>query len=117
VHDLVDRERCGRTVGVLGVVGGQVFGDLGEPFVNCASGRALSAGKEPTTPALHCASTSGGCEMMKSGEPTTGIRRFFFRISGSAMVLTKIDVLRKRKFCNGNSAVMQLPLAGERSAN
>jgi signal transduction histidine kinase len=53
---------------------------------SCASGRAFSAGKEPTMPALHCASTSGGCEMMKRGDPTTGMRRFFFRISGKAMM-------------------------------
>src|SRR5512143_688105 len=40
-----------------------------------AAGRALSAGNEPTTPALHCAITRSGTEMMKSGEPITGIDR------------------------------------------
>ena len=36
------------------------------------AGRALSAGNEPITPALHCAITSSGPETMKSGAPTTG---------------------------------------------
>eukprot|EP00657_Telonema_sp_P-1_P008275 TRINITY_DN29146_c0_g1_i1.p1 TRINITY_DN29146_c0_g1~~TRINITY_DN29146_c0_g1_i1.p1 ORF type:complete len:117 (+),score=25.41 TRINITY_DN29146_c0_g1_i1:41-391(+) len=36
--------------------------------------QALSAGNEPTMPALHCAMTKSGFEIMKSGEPMTGIR-------------------------------------------
>src|SRR5690242_9246377 len=39
------------------------------------AGRAFSAGNEPTTPALHCAITRSGTEMMNSGEPITGIDR------------------------------------------
>src|SRR5262245_11605000 len=39
------------------------------------AGRALSAGNEPTTPALHWAITRSGTEMMNSGEPITGIDR------------------------------------------
>src|SRR3954453_16162583 len=38
-------------------------------------GRACNDGNEPTTPALHCAITRSGTEMMKSGEPITGIDR------------------------------------------
>src|SRR3954451_5053700 len=40
-----------------------------------SGGRAFSDGNEPTTPALHCAITRSGTEMMKSGEPITGIDR------------------------------------------
>src|SRR5438270_9301403 len=40
-----------------------------------SGGRAFSDGNEPTTPALHCAITRSGTEMMKSGEPITGIER------------------------------------------
>src|SRR3954466_1832765 len=40
-----------------------------------SGGRALRDGNEPTTPALHCAITRSGTEMMKSGEPITGIDR------------------------------------------
>src|SRR3978361_966403 len=40
-----------------------------------AGGRAFSAGNDPTTPALHCAITRSGTEMMKSGAPITGIER------------------------------------------
>ncbi|MNT56807.1 hypothetical protein D3C72_1941400 [compost metagenome] len=39
---------------------------------SCSAGRALSAGMEPTMPALHCAITNLGLLMMKSGEPITG---------------------------------------------
>jgi hypothetical protein len=39
---------------------------------SCEAGRALSAGIEPTTPALHCSITSLGLLMMNSGEPITG---------------------------------------------
>src|ERR1700733_1646029 len=48
-------------------------------------GRALSAGKAPTIPALHWAITSAGCETMNSGAPTTGSLSLFRRMSGSAM--------------------------------
>jgi hypothetical protein len=44
---------------------------------SCAAGRALSAGMEPTTPALHWAMTSWGLLMMNSGEPITGNWMFF----------------------------------------
>src|SRR3954453_4770058 len=36
-------------------------------------GRAFSAGNDPTTPALHCAITRSGTEIMNSGAPITGI--------------------------------------------
>ena len=39
---------------------------------NCSAGRALSAGIEPTTPALHCAITSLGLLMMNNGDAMTG---------------------------------------------
>jgi hypothetical protein len=39
---------------------------------SCSAGRALSAGIEPTTPAMHCAITSLGLLMMNRGEPITG---------------------------------------------
>jgi hypothetical protein len=37
-----------------------------------STGRAFSAGNEPTMPALHWAITSSGPDTMNSGEPTTG---------------------------------------------
>src|SRR3984885_3961825 len=40
-----------------------------------AGGRALSAGNEPTIPALHWAITRSGTEMMNSGAPIAGIER------------------------------------------
>jgi hypothetical protein len=36
----------------------------------------LSAGIEPTTPALHCSMTKGGWLIMNIGEQITGNRRF-----------------------------------------
>ena len=51
---------------------GQRFGDLVKPLVNLDAGRAFSAGKLPTMPALHWAMTSFGLETMKSGAPMTG---------------------------------------------
>src|SRR5690606_10961280 len=50
----------------------------------CA-GRAFSAGKEPTTPALHWAMTRSGLERMNIGEQTTGIDRPC-RMAGRDMV-------------------------------
>ena len=44
--------------------------------LNLYTGRALSDGNDPTTPALHCAITSSGPDTMNSGAPTTGMRRF-----------------------------------------
>src|ERR1700681_1051791 len=40
-----------------------------------AGGRAFSAGNDPTIPALHCAITRSGTEIMNSGAPITGIDR------------------------------------------
>ncbi len=48
-------------------------------------GRALSAGKEPTIPALHWAITKAGCETMNSGAPTAGSLSLSFRMFGSAI--------------------------------
>src|SRR5208282_2804973 len=48
-------------------------------------GRALSAGKAPTIPALHWAITSAGCEMMNNGAPTTGSRSLSLSTFGSAI--------------------------------
>ena len=63
-------------LGVRLVVGGQRLGDLGQPFVQLFdAGRALSAGIEPTTPALHCSITSLGLLMMNSGAPMIGSGR------------------------------------------
>src|SRR5512143_1758122 len=39
-------------------------------------GRAFSAGKEPTMPALHCSITSFGLPAMNIGAPITGMRSF-----------------------------------------
>ena len=50
-------------------------------------GRALSAGNEPTMPALHCAITSAGCEMMNSGAPITGRRNLSRKTLGSDMTV------------------------------
>ncbi len=41
-----------------------------------SAGRALSAGMEPTMPALHWAMTSWGLLMMNSGDPMTGSESF-----------------------------------------
>ena len=42
-------------------------------FGSPSSSLAFKQGKEPTTPALHCAITRSGLEIIKSGEPITGI--------------------------------------------
>ena len=39
---------------------------------SCDAGRALSAGIDPTNPALHCSITSFGLLMMNIGEQITG---------------------------------------------
>src|SRR5437763_7113387 len=50
-----------------------------------STGRALSAGNEPTMPALHWAITSSGPETMNSGEPSTGSSRWSLSEAGSDM--------------------------------
>jgi hypothetical protein len=52
---------------------------------SCESGRAFRDGNEPMTPARHWASTSLGCEMRKSGAPTTGMRNRSANGSGGRM--------------------------------
>ena len=51
-------------------------------------GRALSAGKEPTMPALHCSITRSGLETMNSGAPTAGIESESRNKAGRAMILS-----------------------------
>src|SRR5438270_4538689 len=50
-----------------------------------AGGRAFRAGNEPTIPALHCAITRSGTEMMKSGAPMTGMDRRPLKSAGIDM--------------------------------
>jgi hypothetical protein len=38
-------------------------------------GRALRAGNDPTTPLMHCATTSSGLDTMNIGAPITGSDR------------------------------------------
>ncbi len=71
---MIDRKRGGGLVWVLGIMFGQLSFDTSEPFIERGCGRALSAGKEPITPALHWAMTRSGVEMMNIGAPITGIR-------------------------------------------
>ena len=40
--------------------------------IGISAGRAFSAGKDPTIPALHCSITSLGPLAIKRGEPITG---------------------------------------------
>src|SRR5690606_35312556 len=65
---------------------------------NTSTGRALSEGKESTTPALHCASTRSGLEMMNSGEPTTGLDRRPLSRSGRDMRTPESG--RGNRICN-----------------
>jgi AcrR family transcriptional regulator len=72
-------------------------------------GRALSDGNEPMTPALHCAMTRSGLEMMNSGEPITGIDRGFdnapgnlrprFSFGRSATIVMCVSFLRWIELC------------------
>ena len=61
---------------MVAVPGGERLGDLVQPFVELLdAGRAFSAGKLPTIPAVHWAITSFGFETMNIGAPMTGMRR------------------------------------------
>jgi hypothetical protein len=75
VHDLVDRKRRRRPLGMRLVVSASSSLIRASHSSSSAGGRAFSAGNEPTTPALHCAITRSGTEMMKSGAPITGSDR------------------------------------------
>ena len=58
---------------------------------NLSFGRAFRAGKLPTIPALHCAITRSGFDMMNSGAPITGIRSFDARCA--MFVVKKFSLL------------------------
>src|SRR5437763_7139416 len=60
-----------------------------------AGGRALSAGNDPTMPALHSAITRSGTEMMNSGAPITGTDRRPLNKAG--MDIRKIPLILKGK--------------------
>ena len=55
------------------------------PFSSSSAGRALSAGKDPTIPALHCAITRSGPDTMNKGAPTIGISKFC-KIGGNDII-------------------------------
>src|SRR5689334_14851447 len=69
---------------------------------SCSAGRALSAGIEPTTPDVHCATTSFGLLTMKSGAPMTGsgTRR---RTAGSGMAMTASERFERERRHAGRS--------------
>src|SRR5580704_12264787 len=73
-------------------------------------GRALSAGKAPTIPALHWAITKAGCETMNSGAPTTGSLSLSRRMSGSAMQIPSAAA------CNPPSSFTHKPTARTRAS-
>src|SRR3984957_8716636 len=77
---------------------------------SCEMGRALSAGKAPTIPALHWAITSAGCETMNSGAPTTGSLSLSRRMSGSAMQVPPAAA------CNPPSSFTHKPTARTRAS-
>src|SRR3546814_4240955 len=73
-------------------------------------GRALSAGTEPTIPALHCAITRSGQEMMNMGEPITGSRsREIGRATSELQSLMRISYavfcLKKKKRHNNKKHI------------
>ena len=69
---LTAKGAAGRS-GVLGVVGGEVFGDLGQPFVELGfrTGIQRREGADDAGLAL-CQRQGFGCEMMKSGARDDG---------------------------------------------
>src|SRR5580704_10449398 len=77
---------------------------------SCEMGRALSAGKAPTIPALHWAITKAGCETMNSGAPTTGSLSLSRRMSGSAMQVPSAAA------CNPPSSFTHKPTARTRAS-
>src|SRR5258706_6001074 len=95
-----------------------------------AGGRAFNAGNDPTIPALHCAITSSGTEMMNSGAPITGkdrrplnkagmdIRKNPFRYLGqdprqaSGIGLKMPDIIPTRQSC-----IRRRPLLAQRAGN
>ena len=58
-----------------------------------SAGRALRAGNEPTTPALHWAMTRSGLEMINSGEQMTGRLRLPCSTVGRLMVRFLVVVI------------------------
>ena len=75
VHDLVDREGRHLLLGMLLLVLAQLRVMRCSHSSSISLGRAFSAGKAPTMPALHCSITRSGLETMNSGAPTTGMER------------------------------------------
>jgi len=57
------------------VVRGEFFLDPHQPFVHSAADARSAPENDPTIPALHCAITRSGTEIMNSGAPITGIDR------------------------------------------
>ncbi len=72
VDDEVDGEGRRRALGMPRVVRRQALLDLDHPFLELLGGRAFRDGMEPTMPAVHCATTRSGTEMMKSGAAMAG---------------------------------------------
>ena len=95
MHDLVDGEGRDLRVRMRRLVVGQLALMRVSQTSSSSFGRAFSAGKLPTMPALHCAITSSGTHTMNSGAPITGRRRLS-RSNGGRAIGVPFFVLVRR---------------------
>jgi hypothetical protein len=90
VDDLVDGERAAGRSGWARLCAASSSVIWCSHSSSWLSGRALSEGKLPTTPALHWAITSSGPEMMNSGEAMTGRRKLANTGAGASDTLSLV---------------------------
>ena len=74
-------------------------------------GLALSAGNEPTMPALHCAITSAGLDTMKSGAPMIGKRSL--EAMRSVMALLDMQLMGAAALMLVENPLMKSPSLGD----
>ena len=55
-------------------------------------GLAFNAGNDPIIPALHCAITNSGPDIIKSGDPITGMERLSFNMTWNWQNITPLKI-------------------------
>ena len=111
VDDLVDRKRRGRPVGIGRIVGREILGDLGQPFVHLAFRPRVQCRKRTNDARFALRLDQGRMRNDEQGRRNNGQTQIVLQNCRKSHGVSKFLRLRRRK------TVFVFPVCGKRGAN